>query len=402
MDDRISSREGVSMRIRPSVVSMIVSTAVIVLLGWPKGLPGQWKGRIVEEEGVKIVRNPKEPALADLVLKLEEELGLGREDDPNAAFSDVGGLEVDEAGNIYVLESRNCRVQVFDKNGKYLRTIGRKGQGPGEFEAAVRFFLSPSGLAVFGRRRLSYFDRDGDFLRSTTFKGEFAPGALFETGKSAAIAFTYDPQRYSYEVVIAGAEGSLEKTIEKFVPPKHTATLKGAPLGYFNIHVPRLFLNPIGPQAAVYGFAAAYKLKIIDPEGRTTKVILKNEAPESYTKKEKEDVLAAEAEGNSLPKGEIEKVYVFPEHKALFHGLFADDRGFIYVQRTPFAKKRLDWTFDVFDSEGRYIHRIVMPSYVWPYSLKIKKECLYSEITDPESGEIKVKRFRITNWGSTF
>jgi len=392
-----------SMRIRPFVVSLAVSPAVLVLLGSPIRLATtpQWKGQIVEEKGVKIVRNPKEPILEDLVLNLEEELSIGHEDDANYAFSDVGGLDIDEEGNIYVLESRNRRVQIFDKNGTYLRTIGRKGQGPGEFEAAVRLFLSPAGLSVFGRGRISRFDREGRFLDTTTFRGQFVPGALFETGKSAVAILNIEPKGSTYDVGIAAADGSLEKTIDHFIPPRHTATLNGAPLGYFNIHVPRFLLNPLGPRAAVYGFATVYRLKIIDAEGKTTKIILKDETPESYTSKDKEDVLAAEAEGNKLPKADIEKVYVFPESKALFHGLIADDRGFIYVQRTPFAKRRTDWTFDVFDSDGRFLRRIVLPAHVSPFSMKMKNGCLFTETTDDETGEIRVKRYRMTNWGST-
>ncbi len=40
---------------------------------------------------------------------------------------------LDAQGRLYVLDTGNHRVQVFGPDGKYIKTIGRQGQGPGEF-----------------------------------------------------------------------------------------------------------------------------------------------------------------------------------------------------------------------------------------------------------------------------
>jgi hypothetical protein len=65
---------------------------------------------------------------------LEEDLIIGREDDENYMFYRVKNIEVDNQGNIYVLDAGSHRVQKYDKDGNYLLTIGKRGQGPGEFE----------------------------------------------------------------------------------------------------------------------------------------------------------------------------------------------------------------------------------------------------------------------------
>ena len=57
-----------------------------------------------------------------------------------------GDVAVDKAGNIYILDSGNARIQKFGPDGKYLATIGRKGQGPGEF-------ILPDGLDIDKRRQ---------------------------------------------------------------------------------------------------------------------------------------------------------------------------------------------------------------------------------------------------------
>ncbi|KPK91985.1 hypothetical protein AMJ80_06985 [bacterium SM23_31] len=49
-------------------------------------------------------------------------------------FSDIWAMDVDSDTNLYVLDNQECTVTVFDKNGKFLRTMGGAGQGPGELE----------------------------------------------------------------------------------------------------------------------------------------------------------------------------------------------------------------------------------------------------------------------------
>ncbi|MFC1476903.1 6-bladed beta-propeller [candidate division KSB1 bacterium] len=66
-----------------------------------------------------------------------------------SSFSKMGGMDVEDenfqffypwdvlvenTGSIYILDMQNHRIQKFDGNGKYLLTIGRQGQGPGEFQ----------------------------------------------------------------------------------------------------------------------------------------------------------------------------------------------------------------------------------------------------------------------------
>jgi len=42
-------------------------------------------------------------------------------------------LAVDEAGRIYVVDSKPAVIKVFGSDGKLIRTVGREGEGPGEF-----------------------------------------------------------------------------------------------------------------------------------------------------------------------------------------------------------------------------------------------------------------------------
>jgi DNA-binding beta-propeller fold protein YncE len=58
-----------------------------------------------------------------------------------------GGVAVDEQGRVYVADYGNHRVQVFDRAGRLLSLWGREGGGPGEFGL-------PHGIAVDGAGRV--------------------------------------------------------------------------------------------------------------------------------------------------------------------------------------------------------------------------------------------------------
>ena len=42
-------------------------------------------------------------------------------------------MAFDSKDNLYVVDTQNHRIQVFNPEGKYIQSIGKKGTGPGEF-----------------------------------------------------------------------------------------------------------------------------------------------------------------------------------------------------------------------------------------------------------------------------
>jgi hypothetical protein len=58
---------------------------------------------------------------------------------PEDYFGQIRAIAVDRLGRVYVADTYTTNVRVFDSAGVYVRTLGRRGQGPGEF-------IWPSGL----------------------------------------------------------------------------------------------------------------------------------------------------------------------------------------------------------------------------------------------------------------
>ena len=127
----------------------------------------EWRGEILYENGVKVIKNPEDPLYGEIKFELEEDLSIGREDDENYLFYRVRGIALDSEENIYVLDKGNFRIQKFDKSGQCLQTIGRKGQGPGEFQAGHDFFIdAKDNIYVDDFRQIDRFNKQGQFIES--------------------------------------------------------------------------------------------------------------------------------------------------------------------------------------------------------------------------------------------
>lgn len=98
---------------------------------------------------------------------------VGSEDGADwEVFSSVGAVAFDATENLYVLDRGNHRVLVFDPRGRYVRRIGRRGQGPGELMGPIAMTVTRAGevvVADLGRRAYSVFGTDGSFLRNVAF-----------------------------------------------------------------------------------------------------------------------------------------------------------------------------------------------------------------------------------------
>lgn len=101
--------------------------------------------------------------------QLREEVRFGDDRRAEAVLSGGGDLIVGPAGEVYISQPTDAAVRVFARTGDYLRTIGRKGEGPGEF-------LRLGGLGFLGDtlwvvdpqlQRVSFFGRGGRVIQSS-------------------------------------------------------------------------------------------------------------------------------------------------------------------------------------------------------------------------------------------
>ena len=83
-------------------------------------------------------------------------------------------------GDVFVAQGHtpgaegDARVLKFDKNGKFIKSWGGKGSGPGQFQVAHGIAIDAKGLVWVADRenqRIQLFDQDGKFVREVKYKG---------------------------------------------------------------------------------------------------------------------------------------------------------------------------------------------------------------------------------------
>ena len=80
-------------------------------------------------------------------------------------FSKPTGVAVDKEGNVYVTDTMNDRVEIFDADGMFIRTWGKAGDGPG-------YFSRPKGITVDSDGHVWVADGMQDRLQVFTAEGE--------------------------------------------------------------------------------------------------------------------------------------------------------------------------------------------------------------------------------------
>ncbi|MFQ5611786.1 MAG: flippase activity-associated protein Agl23 [Anaerolineae bacterium] len=98
-------------------------------------------------------------------------------------------LAVSPQGQVYVVDSGNHRVQVFDSEGNFLAKWGEQGTGPGQFSEPWGIAIAPNGnvyVADTWNNRIQVFDAGGNYLfewggplTDTQGNIEAAPGLFY-------------------------------------------------------------------------------------------------------------------------------------------------------------------------------------------------------------------------------
>lgn len=136
---------------RPRAAAVtIVALAALGAMAACGTAPAETLVERADSAGVEVVVNHGADQPAGWQLRQAFSLG-GAEDGPEAFFNvGRGGLAGDEAGHLYVLDRGNHRVVVFDADGRYVRTLGRQGGGPGELQWPGSLSVARDGSVVIG------------------------------------------------------------------------------------------------------------------------------------------------------------------------------------------------------------------------------------------------------------
>src|SRR5574341_522945 len=135
--------------------------------------------------------------------------GPNQFDEP-LAFWGPRGIAIDDDGNVYLADTGNKRIQVFDVKGFFARQIGTGGPEVGQLDEPVGLAFGPDGnlyVADTWNQRIEVFTPDGLFVREWVFEGWFAQTneRPYLTVDQSGNVYVADPE--AFRIVVFDSQG---------------------------------------------------------------------------------------------------------------------------------------------------------------------------------------------------
>ena len=316
-----------------------------------------------DSAGVQLITNrgPDRP----LAMTFTPRLTLGGKDEGPESFFRLGrgSVAIDRQGNIHVLDFEAKTVPIFDSTGKFLRTLGRPGDGPGELQFPSGVRVTSDGIVTvfdFSKDGVLRWGPDGTVLPSTRITTKSPPQDIAFTSEGTLSSWTSFGEETKVERSVLQLErgGSAEELAALNRPQPNILEFKGCGI---MMRLPPLFSPEIawstnGSRIA-WVDSIPYEIAVRDPGGRHARV------RRDVTPRETSLELARREVGDSMRvRASTIRCAVGPEEVASSRGfapvmptirsvVVAPD-GALWVQRMA---PRLDPAMiDVFTATGDY------------------------------------------------
>jgi hypothetical protein len=379
---------------------LLVLVPALLLSGCRKGPDGSRgvKVRTENVDGVVLVHNPPVPLNPDKTVRFEEEATFGGEETGLGAVLKPGRFAVDGRNRVHIYESAEGVIKVFGEDGRFLRAIGRKGQGPGEFVQAGYLGFCPDGrllITDYQNRRTSFFGPEGDFLSSYQWTKNISVPLLILDGAYVIQEGFYDQNKSKLFLKTYNFEGAELKHWGEFVFSEMKQLIRGQTAITVSIpYSPSSVLTGDPTLRRVYHcLNDKYLIEVFDADGRIFRKMDRPYELPPFTDADKSEYTART--GGSAQVMEIYKDMPWPKVKTVTERMICDDRGFLWVatNETKNEDKRKLTAYDIFDTEGRYDARVWLDFN--PAGFAAGKMYRYKE--DPETGVRVLTRYR-TVW----
>jgi outer membrane protein assembly factor BamB len=396
--DPPTTQANVEVLRRVRALMLVLALLAITATAFPEPLQfADWT--IPVAEGTRIVEYPA-PSIAEREgkrIELAEDLVIeARGDDTNYLFYRPTDIEADAEGRIYVADSGNTRVQVFDAGGEYLRTLGRQGQGPGEFGGGPlgqRLGLIVAGDRIVvndpSQRKIAVFASSGAHIADHSISASLLVGLADGSFLSQVSEFEDDGTRYQ-NLVRFSAEGAQIRTYISLSAPSQR-------VGNF-VGIPGVTASPsfaAAREGEMYATGGdEYQVFALDTSGAARWALRVARERQAFTD-EHEDRVVSWVRGVSPEDATATATgTVWPSHLPALSHLAIDGHGHLYVFPFEFRFGEIgeQREVDVYSPDGERLFPGYMDRTPWSDA---DGDFVYALRTNEETGEQEPVRYRL-------
>jgi len=325
---------------------------------------------------------------------------VARFGDTDSIFiSRVSGIDVADDGTLFMADRSEAVIHVYDGSGGYQTSIGRRGEGPGEFQTIVQPELSDGSLFVLDldQQRVSVFDAENySFRRSFSLgdkdgiRGRPLSMELLPEERILAIysASERDGNRLKRSEIPAVLDNEGEVMSSGFVTLTENNRLLVESNGMFQIFsMPFLGQNLLDVTEngeIVTGFTDRFLLHYLSLNGDTLRSIYHATTPPSLDRQ----ALLNNMESEAI-RGELSSMDM-PDNRQAFNSLRVDDENRLWISSPTAETDVYDWR--VLSNTGEKLAQFSQPA---SSSLQLVKDGFaYFLETDEETGVTDVVKYR--------
>lgn len=283
-----------------------------------------------QEDDIRMLSNPEQP------LQGERRFDILERELMDKKFILVS-IDTDGEGNYFILDLIEKKVYMLGQDKIFQKII------EGEvFSEADQLILDDNGnIFVRDKKVLHIFFTRGQSYKRLRFP--FYIGGYAVTKKK--LLLVENSRFYSgtlmFRLELYDLNGNHIKTVfehgEKIMSGQHKSS---------TLFHPRLLVRQ-NKNHILFGLTSDYKLYLVDEYGNIKSIIKKEEKPMPVTQ---EDLGEMKEELNSLRA---------PKYKPLFHDIFVDEQGNIFVEKWLEGRPSLESRyFDYFNYEGEFLYVI--------------------------------------------
>jgi hypothetical protein len=337
-------------------------TSLILMTGCSKK---ELNYTISEDDGIKTYHNKNIPSDPNFKISPKEVFTIHGFDesaqDTLRNFTFLRSTVVDRKGNIYILDQNKSEIKKFDKNGIFIKSFGKLGTGPGEFQGGGCLLCLNDTLYVKDNTTLQFskFSTDGYFIERFLINGFNYPQFLtplgvtrfindfqeWEEKEDGSVFVSYDLQIRDFQFKLLK---SLRKDKQKYIDEStnHLDTVHPFCIGKNAIYIAKISTDE-------------YRVDVYDFEGKQLYSIRKDFKKISITKEELKEFGISQ---NTTLGDKSKRDYKINYKKAVnAMGMFEDKNGYLLVQipQDRNENNKYDFIVDAF-KDGVFINSFKM------------------------------------------